>query len=321
MKKTLTMFLAVLMLLCLIPVSVFADMAEEPDEAAAIEFNRKVYEANRLDALFGKYDSITFSFAYPEEPGRTWYVWETEDSVYQEWRSDKAQFERDRVVYSMNCDEETGTVSVSCGVNIEPDKNPFYSFVGEAEERFFDSSHDHVTRIWTEGNVIHSASQYDETLSRRYVENELGLEYAGQTIRTEISLDAETYELLKSVESMVQDGKESVVCVIDVEYNTLEPVASRTLRAGFERASENMMTVTFVVDAGTDHAFGRALTVPTNTDAGVLYGDVPFVYFNDPHGETLSHWDRMSDLSLYVFTNPDEELTAKFQTVYEKVMQ
>ena len=32
MKRTLVMFLAVLMLLCLIPASVFADTAEEPDE-------------------------------------------------------------------------------------------------------------------------------------------------------------------------------------------------------------------------------------------------------------------------------------------------
>ena len=321
MKKTLAMILAVLMLLCLTPVSALADTAEEPDEAAAIEFNHKVYEANRLDALFGRHKSITFSFDYPEEPGRTWYVWETEDSVYQEWGMDDAQFERDRIVYRMSSDSESGAVSVACGVNVDPEDDPLYSFVRETEDAFFDPVHDHVTRIWEENGVLHGASEYDETLSRQFVENELGLPYTGQTIRTEIILDAETYELLKSVDSMEQDGKEIAVCVIDMEYDEPEPLACRTLRAAFERDAENMMTVSFMVDAGTDHAFSRALIVPTNTDAGVLYGDVPFVYFNDPHGETLSHWDRMSDLSLYVFTNPDEELTAKFQTVYEKVMR
>lgn len=321
MKRVFILTLAVLMALSVCSISAFADAAEEPDVATAVEFNHKVYEANRLDTLFGRHDSITFSFVYPEEPGRTWYVWETGDSVYQEWGTKTASFDRDRVVYSMNCDEETGAVSVSCGVNVEPDYNPFYSFVTETEEGFFDPAHDHVTRIWEENGAIHSTSQYDETLSSKYVENELGLAYTGQTIRTEIVLDAETYDILKHVETMVQDGEETVVCAIDVEYDKPEPLACRTLRAPFERNTENMMTVSFVIDHGTDHEISRQLTVPVNTDAGMLFGDVPFVYFNDPDGETLTHWDRMSDLSLYIFTNPDEELTVRFQTLYDKVIQ
>ena len=211
MKRVFILTLAVLMALSVCSISAFADAAEEPDVATAVEFNHKVYEANRLDTLFGRHDSITFSFVYPEEPGRTWYVWETGDSVYQEWGTKTASFDRDRVVYSMNCDEETGAVSVSCGVNVEPDYNPFYSFVTETEEGFFDPAHDHVTRIWEENGAIHSTSQYDETLSSKYVENELGLAYTGQTIRTEIVLDAETYDILKHVETMVQDGEETVV--------------------------------------------------------------------------------------------------------------
>lgn len=321
MKRVFILALVVLMALSMCSVSAFADAAEEPDEAAAIEFNHKIYEANRLDTLFGRHESLTFSFVYPEEPGRTWFVWETSDCMYQEWGTQAAQLDRDRVVYAMNCDEETGAVSVHCGVNVEPDYNPFYSFVRETEEAFFDPAHDHVTRIWEEDGAIHGASQFDETLSRDFVENELELEYTGQTIRTEIAVDAETYELLKSVETMVQDGKETVVCVIDMGYDMPEPLACRTLRAPFERNTENAMTASFVVDAGTDHAFSRELTVPVNTDAGMMFGDVPFVYFNDPDGETLAHWNRMSDLNMYIFTNPDEELTARFRTLYDKVIQ
>ena len=321
MKRVFILALVVLMALSMCSVSAFADAAEEPDEAAAIEFNHKIYEANRLDTLFGRHESLTFSFVYPEEPGRTWFVWETSDCMYQEWGTYAAQLDRDRVVYAMNCDEETGAVSVHCGVNVEPDYNPFYSFVRETEEAFFDPAHDHVTRIWEEDGAIHGASQFDETLSRDFVENELGLEYTGQTIRTEITLDAETYEILKSVDTMVQDGVETVVCVIDVEYDMPEPLACRTLRAPFERNTENAMTVSFVVDAGTDHVFSRELTVPVNTDAGMMFGDVPFVYFYDPDCETLAHWNRMSDLNSYIFTNPDEELTARFRTLYDKVIQ
>ena len=202
MKRVFILALVVLMALSMCSVSAFADAAEEPDEAAAIEFNHKIYEANRLDTLFGRHESLTFSFVYPEEPGRTWFVWETSDCMYQEWGTQAAQLDRDRVVYAMNCDEETGAVSVHCGVNVEPDYNPFYSFVQETEEAFFDPAHDHVTRIWEEDGAIHGTSQFDETLSRDFVENELELEYTGQTIRTEIAVDAETYELLKSVEKI-----------------------------------------------------------------------------------------------------------------------
>lgn len=53
----------------------------------------------------------------------------------------------------------------------------------------------------------------------------------------------------------------------------------------------------------------------------MMFGDVPSVYFDDPNGETLSHWDRLSDRNMYVFTNPDEALTAKFQGLYDKVLQ
>lgn len=321
MKRVFILALAVLMVLSMCSVCAFADAAEEPDEAAAIEFNHKIYEANRLDTLFGRHESLTFSFVYPEEPGRTGLVWETSDCAYREWGTQAARLDRDRVVYAMNCDEETGAVSVSCGVNVEPDYNPVYSFVQETEEQFFDPAHDHVTRIWEEDGVIHGASQFDETLSRDFVENELGLEYTGQTIRTEVTLDAGTYELLKSVETMVQDGKETVVRVIDAEYDKPEPLACRTLRAPFERKTENAMTVRFIVDAGTDHEFSRQLTVPVNTEAGMAFGDVPVVFFNDPDGETLAHWDRMSDLTMYIFTNPDEELSARYRTLYDKVMQ
>ena len=321
MRRVFILALAVLMTLSMCSVCAFADAAEEPDTDAAVAFNRKIYEANALDALFKRHDSITFSFVYPEEPGRTGFVWETSDCAYREWGTQAAQFNRDRVVYAMNCDEETGAVSVSCGVHVGQDYNPFYSFVPETEEQFFDPAHDHVTRIWEEDGVIHGVSQLDETLSREVVENELGLAYSGQTIRTEVTLDAGTYELLKSVETMVQDGKETVVRVIDAEYDKPEPLACRTLRAPFERKTENAMTVRFIVDAGTDHEFSRQLTVPVNTEAGMVFGDVPVVFFNDPDGETLTHWNRMSDLNMYFFTNPNEELSARFRTLYDKLMR
>lgn len=196
-------------------------------------------------------------------------------------------------------DEATGEVSVFAGVNIDPEYDPFYCYAGGTEEEFYNPEHDQVVELYEEDGLIHSASQFDETLSYRCIEEYLGLEYAGQYIRTEIVLNAETYEVLERREIMVQGEEETIVYETTVAYDTPEPVASRTLRAGFERASGNLMTVTFVVDAGTDHAFSRELTVPTNTEAGQMFGDTPFVNFNDAECETLSHWDRMSDRTIY----------------------
>ena len=321
MKRAFFVFLAVLsvMSLCLVPA--LAEAAETPDEAAAVAFNHRVYVANRLDTLFSSHESVAYSFTYPLNPENPWFVWETSDSMYQEWGTNGAQLDRDRIVYNMSCDAETGALSSACGVNFDPDYDPFYSYVRETEEAFFDAAHDHVTRIDEQDGLIHTVSEFDETLSQQYVENELGMEYAGQTIRTELFLDPETYELVKSVETMLQDGEETVVCVLVAEYDTPEPLTCRTLRAPFERASENTMTMTYVIDPGTDHEIKRELTVPTNTEASQMFGEAPVVYFNDADCKTLSHWDRMSDRTFYIFTNPDEALTAEFQELYEKVIQ
>ena len=321
MKKSWIVALAVLTALSLCAAGAFAEAAQAPNEADAVEFNHKVYEANQLDALFGRHESVAYTFTFPLDPENPWFVWETSDRVYQEWGANGARLDRDRIVYSMSCDAETGALDAGCGVDYDPDYDPFYSFVWQTEEAFFDPEHDHVTRIDEQDGVIHTVSEFDETLSRQYIENELGMEYAGQTVRTELFLDAETCELLKSVETMVQDGEETVACVLAAEYDTPEPLACRTLRAPFERASENMMTMTFVIDPGADHEIKREITVPANTEASQMFGEAPIVYFNDADCETLSHWDRMSDRSFYIFTDPDEELTAKFQTLYDKVIQ
>lgn len=319
MKKRFVIALCVLMALCLIPA--LAESVKAPDEAATVEFNHKVYVANQLDALCSRYESVAYSFTYPLNPENSWFVWEMNDRVYQEWGTNYSRLDRDRIVYSMSRDAETGTLSVGCGVYYDLDYDPFYSIVSETAEAFFDDGHDHVVWIDEQDGLVHSVSEFDETLSRRYIEDELEMEYAGQIIRTEFFLNPETYEVVKIIETMKQDGEETVVCVIEAAYDTPEPFACRVLRAGFERTSENTMVITYVIDAGTDHEIKRELTVPTNTEASQMFGEAPVVYFNDAECETLSHWDRMTDRAFYIFTNPDETLTVKFQTLYDKVVQ
>lgn len=319
MKKMLAIILTVLMVLSLYPA--FAEAVEAPDEATALDFNHKTYEANQLDALFSRHESVAYTFRYPLDANRNGYVWETSDSIYQEWGTLAAEFDRDRIHYMMSTDEATGETDVFGGVDYDPDYQPFYCFAGGTEEEFFDVEHDHVVELYEADGLILSASQFDETLSRKVIEENLGLTYEGQLIRSEIVVDAETYEVLESREVMAQDGEETIVYETTVAYDTPEPAASHNLRAPFERNSVNMMTLTFVVDHGTDHEFSRELTVPVNTEAGQMFGNTSAVCFDDADCETLSHWDRMSDKTLYIFTNPDNELTEKYQALLAKALQ
>ena len=321
MKKTLVVSLVLVMVLSMCAFSAYAEGTEAPDEAAALEFIHKVYEANQLDPLFSRHESVAYTFRNSLDAGRDYYVWETADSIYQEWGTTTAEFGRDRLHYLMSVDEMTGEAGLYGGVKYDQDYQPFYCFADGTEEEFLDAEHDHVIELYEADGLVHSASQFDETLSREFVEEFLEQEYDGQLIRTEIIVDAETYEFLESRYVMAMDGEETVILKISVAYDTPEPAASRTLRASFERPSENMMTVTFVVDAGTDHAFSREITVPVNTEFGMMFGNAPVVFFDDPDCEALTHWDRMSDKTMYIFTNPSVELSEKFQTLFDEAQQ
>nr|MCR5733661.1 hypothetical protein [Lachnospiraceae bacterium] len=241
-------------------------------------------------------------------------------SVYQEWGTGDAEYNRDRVFYEMNCDAETGSLITRCGFNCDPEYNPFYCFFAMSEEEFSDNEqHEHYTEISHENGVIRMVSRFDETLSREQIEDIWGLEYNGQYIRTEAVINEDNYEFISNSLIMVEDGKDVFSFVTSVEYDVPEPAASRNLRAAYERESENMVNITCVADPGTDHEISRKLTVPVNSDVSIDAGDTPFVYFNDPDCETLKHWDRMSDVSFYIFTDPDKALTEKYEKLRAKL--
>ncbi len=40
------------------------------------ELNRKLYQANQLDAIFDHHESVSFTFTYPEDHTRDGYIWE-----------------------------------------------------------------------------------------------------------------------------------------------------------------------------------------------------------------------------------------------------
>ena len=81
MKKLLVIALALLMTLSMCAYSAFAESSESLDEAAVLEFNHKLYEANQLEAIFSHHKSVTYTFRYPLDANRNSYVWETSDSI------------------------------------------------------------------------------------------------------------------------------------------------------------------------------------------------------------------------------------------------
>ena len=219
----------------------------------------------------------------------------------------------------MNYDEAAGTGNTQSGVNASPEYDPFYRFTGHSEEEFFQPEHDHITGAYTADGLLYLTSALDETASREFIENDYGEEYRGQTVLTELAADAESCEALQYAVKTVLDGEEALIYTASFEYDTPEPMACRNLRAGFERTSENMMTVNFVVDPGSEQEFTRTLTIPENSDCGVIPYYIPIAIFNDPDCETLTHWDRKSDASFYIFTNPSDELVGKYQALMTKL--
>lgn len=293
------------------------EVTKGPEEAEINDLNQKLYEANQLDDIYRHHESVSYTFTYPEDHARDGYVWENADSAYQEWGTGSAEYNRDRVLYEMDYDDETGTMITRCGFNCDPEYNPFFCIFEMSREKFLDAEqHDHFTEISHENGVIRTLSRFDETVSREWIEDTWGLEYNGQYVKTETVINEDDYEIISNSIIMVEDGKDVFSFVTTVEYDVPEPAASRNLRATYERGSENMMNINFAADPGTDHEITRKVTVPINSDVTIKAGDVPFVFFNDPDCETLNHWDRISDNSYYIITYPDEVLTEKFKKMF-----
>ena len=94
----------------------------------------------------------------------------------------------------------------------------------------------------------------------------------------------------------------------NVAYDEPEPLPAVALRAAFERAGGPTMTLTFVVDPGTDKERTRTVTVPVNSVLDI-YGS-PAVY--DDAGATMpTSFDGMEDHTFYVFTDPDRAVTGR----------
>lgn len=306
--------MAVLLLLCLCPLCALAETTPGLDDQAIAELNHTIYKANQLEEIFSRHQSVTFSFNHSHEHDLNEVVWETAERSFRSWENNSMEYETTDVCYRLEYTDETDSADLYC-VCVYGDPY-FYCFVGEPEENFYNAEHENMTDCYEKDGLLFLNSEYDETLSRKAIENE-GLEYKGETVGSRLIVDAKTYDIAGYCQYVMEDGNEREILSTNVAYDEPEPLASLALQAAFEHSSSNMMNVTYVFDKGTDHEITRTLTVPANSDCRIPVLDVPCVYFYDSDYSTLYAWDRMSDHTIYFVTNPSEELIERFEQAYD----
>ncbi len=292
------------------------------DEAAWLETSHKIYEANQLDALLSRHSSLKYSFSYPETPQNDNFNWETAECYYQEWPGyNYARYDGDRF-YFVSSPDESGAPQLSCGIDHTSGYDPYFELFGLPEDQFLDTEHESLYDSFTEDGLLHILTVYDETGSRRWIENNLSRDSAGETVHMEMVVYRETCEILRNTVTLEKDGKTSSAFGYTVEYDTPEPESSQALRAQFKQPDRTPITITVTSDPGTDRELSTSLTI-SQESAFELYADDPYVAFDDADATSVSAvyaWDGTSDISFFVFTDPDQALLDRYSSMIAEAM-
>ncbi|MCR4658041.1 MAG: hypothetical protein K5770_17725 [Lachnospiraceae bacterium] len=281
------------------------------DQSEVKAINHDYFVAN-TQTIFDRHESVEFVFL-EKDNSISCFMWETKEAVYTEWMGTdendaEYRFADNRYYYRTHYVQDN-TCDLNFGISAGPDPLQLLYVVVDSNGGMGNNEHESIT-AYREGDSIRVVSEYDEEWSRNFAK-ENDADYDGGRYVFEFVIDADDYDVTEAVEKMVSDGKEEVLSSVKVNYDTPEPSAATSLRAVFERSSENMMEVKAVFDPGTENELSYSYTIPENLDLRFRAGDKPVVFFDDPDCTTVSHWDRKSDKTFYVFTDPDEELQEK----------
>ncbi len=288
------------------------------DKSEVLALNHDFYVAN-TQTLFDRHESVEFTFL-DKDNSRTSFIWESKEGMYIEWDdTDSAEYSfADNKYYFRSHDAENDTYDLSFGISAGADPLQLFYIVNSDNETGT-SEHETVT-AYREGDLIRIVSEFDEEWCRNLAA-ERGDDYDGGRYIFEFIIDADDYDVRETVDKLVYDGKEEVLSSIKVNYDTSEPSAATTLRAAFERNIENTMEINAVFDPGTENEIRYSFTIPENMNVMFSAGDKTTVEFDDPDGTTVSHWDRKSDLTRYIFTDPDEELLERYNNLVLQLMK
>ncbi len=296
-------------------VTIYAFNDLELDGTASLEIARGVIERSRPEVLPSAHASVTLRCTHGAGAPDTTLSFFTPDCVYTEYGAETAEYARGRLVYRADLAGEGAPCL--CALLL-PDPVPLSRLLPETWEAFHDAAHERVERAWIEAGEFHLLTVADAERSRSLTED-LGAEYGGGVLATELTADAYSGELISYERVLRQDGSRRVLERVCAAFDEAEPAAARVLCAAFERPAEKRMRVTLVADPGTGRERSESVSVPVNTEVRIG-ADASAVYFDDARASCLSHWDRMHDRTFYLFTAPSPELSARFSLLRERVL-
>lgn len=333
MKKFLIVALAVLTILSLCPA--FSEAAEDgvsrrdiPLDSEEFEaLQHEVYEANQLSALLERHESVTFDMTDAPENDYDWrdYWYITRDACYYETPS-TTQYETDRRFYTLT-DPDAGA-ELMYGLDLCSDYDLWtdagYQFPPKDEADWFDSEHEeHVACYVEDGLLVLRDRRKPEAGEAWFAEHVPFETYDGETVYTEVIADAETREIIE-FNDYLEDGDGAMRRVVHhtAAYDAPRPRRVRNMLAAIDRYCEHLITVTFIVDSGTDHERSGSLTMPVGSDP-VYRSDHPesAIICDDPEANSVTHYDGMQDRTFYIITEPSEGQVERYQAQVQAIRE
>ena len=280
-------------------------LLEEEETLDYAEVSERVYEANKLDAIFGNHGSVQYCLTFDKDqrPDMPCFIYETPDMAYSEDRD--AAFYADRAgFYQMWTDGAWSDLYYTFDfVNgFDPHLNAGYQIMPESPDEWWNPAEETPLDVWAEGGSVYLKSAYSEAMSRAFIETWLPGAYAGQTVTVLAAADQQTYELTSLVYTLFdQDGQVvGTPLIYSIDYDLDEPRACRNLRACAERSTELTAELTIIMNPGTDDEVIETMTVPAGSTVIYVSDSGMSLYEDADCTVPASRWDKLSDMTWYL---------------------
>ena len=280
-------------------------LLEEEETLDYAEVSERVYEANKLDAIFANHGSVQYCLTFDKDqrPDMPCFIYETPDMAYSEDRD--AAFYADRAgFYQMWTDGAWSDLYYTFDfVNgFDPHLNAGYQIMPDSQEEWWNPAEETPVDAWAEGGSVYLKSAYSEAMSRAFIETWLPGAYTGQTVTVLAAADQQTYELTSLVYTLFdQDGQVvGTPLIYSIDYDLDEPRACRNLRACAERSSELTAELTIIMNPGTDDEVIETMTVPAGSTVIYVSDSGMSLYEDADCTVPASRWDKLSDMTWYL---------------------
>ena len=280
-------------------------LLEEEETLDYAEVSERVYEANKLDAIFANHGSVQYCLTFDKDqrPDMPCFIYETPDMAYSEDRD--AAFYADRAgFYQMWTDGAWSDLYYTFDFvnDFDPHLNAGYEIMPDSPDEWWNPAEETPVDVWAEGGSVYLKSAYSEAMSRAFIETWLPGTYAGQTVTVLAAADQQTYELTSLVYTLFdQDGQVvGTPLIYSIDYDLDEPRACRNLRACAKRSSELTAELTIIMNPGTDDEVIETMTVPAGSTVIYVSDSGMSLYEDADCTVPASRWDKLSDMTWYL---------------------